>query len=426
MAATFDYRSSNNNSNNMNINSSTGNSQSGQMARDERTVEAATAMMMVRHDRRQTNGTHPRDNQNRMSMVVSPHDSAPHVPQPNNGASNKIGSNGSNNDKSKFRPCFVLWRDFQGQRIYTGIVVVLDEQEYKQETAIGTPGVIATTTTTLYKKLDDPYGGDAVFGSGHLMSHMEYLTESCHYSEEFQDHEMPFMSRKMKEIKAAITNFDDFLIDFHVRPPHFVDREENTEFDIKYPFGTVANTAISKNNNNASLSESFIPQVRALDAVKVVARGFVHPGNSSHVERFWVTVQSVTIFGMVTGKVNHDLHYFPLKQHDLVSFSLTRILGVKRGPNWIKDDCCANCQTPSPAAAARRGNKNAPRVLRGAPLMACHGCFRAHYCSVDCQLKHWDSEHHRFCDHTTKHYHHLLCLQTQAKMAGTHSNKDGL
>lgn len=235
-------------------------------------------------------------------------------------------------------PPYALYRKVDGRETFMGIAS-LDE------------------TMMNLRKLDDPNG--ELDGPGHIMEAEEFVTEGIHY-----DSASGAPSLKLKAELKQVT-----LMNFQDCPQDFSDKAEE-KFDIKYPHGT------SVPGNRWK-----VPQVRAYDTVKVMAFCM----NGLLTERFWVTVSSVTVSGMVTGHCNNNLNTRPIKEGDLLAFPVTHVLGVIHGPYWkeeFKDgfDYCAGCF----------------QEAKTDDLKSCSACHAVRYCSRSCQKKHW-KKHKKTC-----------------------------
>ena len=75
------------------------------------------------------------------------------------------------------------------------------------------------------------------------------------------------------------------------------------------------------------------------------------------VERFWVDVSSVTVFGTVTGMPLSQLYWAPVRPGVLVFFSSKAIIGMNRGPHWDEE-----AAVPEPAASTHKGTACVPHV----------------------------------------------------------------
>jgi len=186
-----------------------------------------------------------------------------------------------------------------------------------------------------FVKLHDPKNPQ---GPSHKMNIEEFMTELSHYEDVPFDVGIPVCHLCLLDTAtsqpASVLDVHDYernlsmgLLDFSHRPLDYSDSADD-EFDVKFP--TV---------------------VRAGDSVKVVASGKrripccdnpdcreMADNLPPFKERFWVEVNSVTVFGKITGFTTNALQYCPQLNYSpetpFLAFPMTAVVGVKHGENW--------------------------------------------------------------------------------------------
>jgi hypothetical protein len=88
-------------------------------------------------------------------------------------------------------------------------------------------------------------------------------------------------------------------------------------------------------------------KIRSGDQVKIAANSgnaecthchsALHSALTAPLERFWVDVLSVTVFGIVTGVPLSQLHFSEIGPNQLVYFSWKSVIGVVHGQFWHEE-----------------------------------------------------------------------------------------
>ena len=168
---------------------------------------------------------------------------------------------------------------------------------YRKKAGVQTWTGIAMINRSI-KKLDDPFG--ELDGPGHLMEDNEFISEMQQY-----DGSTPIAKSVDTWDGASLTANDTEKSDFHAEPPF--------------------------------VTESDAWHIRSDDRVKVAVRGqkLDHNDVPCHtLERVWMHVVSVTIFGTVTAVPLSQLKWSPIGPHEPVYFHAEGVIGRKSGNNW--------------------------------------------------------------------------------------------
>ena len=206
--------------------------------------------------------------------------------------------------------------------------------------------------------------------TGHEMEPQELLDTLRQYN-------LDPAERETKEIGDILMDFKDKPSDFDMKVPDPAGR-----FDAHFPHGH--HSTLGHNDGRSSTWK--IPELRAGDAIKIMA---VKP--SQHEDRLvkeslWAIVEAVVDQGIVVCTMSNDIQHpflvqdpkYAVSCNDLVSIPVTRVLGVVHGKHW----------GPGTPKCAKCGVKDANK-----PLSKCSRCKRAAYCSREFQKRDW--KHHK-------------------------------
>jgi hypothetical protein len=169
-------------------------------------------------------------------------------------------------------------------------------------------------------KLDDPYGD--LSGPGHEMCANEFISEMQQYDGSTPTAK-PINVRRLDH--EPFEQPDKEVADFDAAPPLC---------DMK---GVWA--------------------VRSDDLVKIAVKG-EDAAHRPTLERFWVHIVSVTVFGVVTGMPCSRLFWSPVGPDEPVFFDAVAVIGMKRGKHW------EDTEVQSAADAALRVKRKAEKKQR--------------------------------------------------------------
>jgi hypothetical protein len=130
-------------------------------------------------------------------------------------------------------------------------------------------------------------------------------------------------------------DLDRRLVDFANHPYERVQNEltladgsyavDTVDFDLMFPFPTLYEYPY-ENPFDPILRKS----VRSLDAAMLLSRG--------KRELFWTTVMGVSADGKITAESKANVPSLKIKEFDILAFPVTRVLFLKKGPNWKKGE----------------------------------------------------------------------------------------
>jgi hypothetical protein len=232
-----------------------------------------------------------------------------------------------------------MYLQYQGQEVFTGILLLTADMDSPNSRF----------------KLNDPnfsdyHDGDTIessnlAGHGHVMTDQEFALELTQYDAQYDD---PEQQHDANRLAATIKNAIPYLKDYPNKPHNlgshgmvrFIKPEEIQRFSTVFPHGTLGEQ-----------DRIIIPQVRALDTVKVVLYKYIPDLELDAIETIWINVLAVTCTGMLVGAVNSPIQNpgitskcfpldmspdpnFDLFEDVLVSFPVTCAYGVRHGKNW--------------------------------------------------------------------------------------------
>ena len=190
-----------------------------------------------------------------------------------------------------------LWREIDGKRCFTGIVVgeqqpnTLDAAEYASS----------------FTRLDDDQG--PLDGPGHSMTEPEFLSQMSMYDE--------------SEVPRAPLMQSTFC--GRRVPDQSLERVDLAFFDAYYEQANFAPLEMTPSH------------VRAGDCVVVRARGEITRGPNAgkyYSERFWADVVSATPCGKINAISRNSLNNGPIEEGSAIWFPIGAVLAAKRGVNW--------------------------------------------------------------------------------------------